>query len=348
MRLLVVDDDAVFREELAELLRDDRHDVEVAPSVAKALEALARAEFDVVLTDLKMPRQGGLDLLREVRARYPATFVVMVTGHATVETAVTALQAGAAEYIQKPFRLDRIREVLQRVEQEARYVPGRGVSPDPDALVRVWARDASRPILHLTTRTPRPVPGVTVAAPDLEDPSAIRAQVEAFLADRPRAAVLLEGIDRLLAHHRRGDIVAFLGDLQHRLEGRGPFVVTFDPARISVASAREVRAAVAGSATRLTLEALANPVRRAVLRRAAEGPCSFSEALRAAGLEESPKLAFHLRRLLDDELLGHEGEEYRITPKGRQAVAWLDEVEALERPGATSGGALPFPGASPA
>ena len=71
MRLLVVDDDAVFREDLAELLRDEGHEVAVAPSAPKALEALTEGEFEVVLTDLKMPRQSGLDLLRVVRQRWP-------------------------------------------------------------------------------------------------------------------------------------------------------------------------------------------------------------------------------------------------------------------------------------
>jgi len=341
VRLLVVDDDPVFREEIAELLQDDHHEVTTSPSVPKALEELARDEFDVVLTDLKMPRQGGLDLLREIRARYPSTPVVMVTGFATVETAVAAMKAGAAEYVQKPFKIEQVREVLARLEAESRFVPGSERPPDPDALARSWARKNGTAVLHLTSRTPRPSPGVTVVVPDLENPSAIRDQVVAYLADHPKAGVLLEGVDQLLAHHRRADILAFLEDLRTRLDGRGPFVVTFDPERVSAAGARDVRAAVAGPATRLTLEALANPVRRAVLRRAADGPCSFTEALKAAGLEDSPKLAFHLRRLLDEGLLAHEGENYRITPKGREAIAWLAAVDHLARHGEATSGAFP-------
>ena len=338
MRLLVVDDDAVFREELADLLRDDRHEVTASPSVPKALEALAGAEFDAVLSDLKMPRQGGLDLLREVRARYPTTPVILVTGFATVETAVAAMKAGAAEYVQKPFKIEQIREVLARLEEESRFLPGGERPPSPEALARSWARQSGTIVLHLTTRPVRAAPGVTVEVPDLENPSAIRDQVATFLAEHPKAGLLMEDVDRLLAHHRRSDILSFLDDLRQRMEGRGPFVVTFDPKRISATSARDVRAAVAGPATRLTLETLANPVRRAVLRRTADGPCSFTEALKAAGLEDSPKLAFHLRRLVDDGLVAHEGESYRITPKGKEAIHWLSEADTLARyDGATSG-----------
>ncbi len=340
MRLLVVDDDAVFREELAELLRDDRHEVTVSSSVPKALEELAAGEFDAILSDLKMPRQGGLDLLREVRAHYPATPLVMVTGYATVETAVAAMKAGAAEYLQKPFKIEQVREVLGHLEQESRFLAGGDHPPGPDALARDWSREGDA-VLHLTTRAVRASPGVTVEVPDLKNPSAIREQVVAFLAGHPKAGLLLEDVDRLLAHHRREDILAFLDDLRSRLEGRGPLVVTFDPRRISAASARDVRAAVSGPATRLTLETLANPVRRAVLRRAADGPCSFTEALKAAGLEDSPKLAFHLRRLVDDGLLAHEGENYRITPKGKEAVHWLGEMDSLARHGTLSSGAYP-------
>jgi hypothetical protein len=300
----------------------------------------------VILSDLKMPRQGGLDLLREVRARYPSTPVVMVTGFATVETAVAAMKAGAAEYIPKPFQIEQVREVLDHLEEESRFVPGSDRPPNPDSLARSWARKGGTAVLHLTSRSPRPSPGVTVVVPDLENPSAIRDQVVGFLSEHPKAGVLLEGVDRLLAHHRRADILAFLEDVRARLDGRGPFVVTFDPERISAAGARDVRAAVAGPATRLTLEALANPVRRAVLRRAADGPCSFTEALKAAGLEDSPKLAFHLRRLLDEGLLAHEGENYRITPKGREAIVWLGGVDTLARHGESISGAFPQASAS--
>ena len=340
VRLLVVDDDAVFREELADLLRDERHEVTTSPSVPKALEELANAEFDAVLTDLKMPRQGGLDLLREIRAHYPTTPVIMVTGFATVETAVAAMKAGAAEYVQKPFKIDQVREVLARLEQESRFLSGGDRPPNPDALARAWVRRDGVAVLHLTTRAVRPSPGVTVEAPDLENPSAIRGQVTTFLADHPKAGLLLEDVDLLLAHHRRADILQFLEDLRHRMEGRGPFVVTFDPKQISATSARDVRAAVAGPATRLTLETLANPVRRAVLRRAADGPCSFTDALKAAGLEDSPKLAFHIRRLVDDGLVAHEGESYRITAKGKEAILWLSEADALARHDIATSGAF--------
>ena len=341
MRLLVVDDDAVFREELAELLRDEHHEVTVSPSVPKALEELATAEFDAILSDLKMPRQGGLDLLREVRAHYPSTPVVMVTGFATVETAVAAMKAGAAEYVQKPFKVEQIREVLGRLEEESRFLAGGDRPPTPESLARAWTKQQGTAVLVLTTRAVRPSPGVSVQAPDLENPTAIRDQVTAFLAEHPKAGLILEDADRLFAHHRRTDILTFLDGLRQRMDGKGPFVVTFDPKRISAASVRDIRASVAGPSTRLTLETLANPVRRAVLRRADDGACSFTEALKAAGLEDSPKLAFHLRRLVDDGLLSHEGESYRITPKGKEALLWLSAADGLARHGGQTSGAFP-------
>ena len=87
---------------------------------------------------------------------------------------------------------------------------------------------------------------MTVLVPDLKSPSSIREQVVTFLVEHPKAGLLLEDLDRLLEHHHREDILAFLDDLRGRMEGRGPFVVTFDPKRTSGASARDVRAAVSG------------------------------------------------------------------------------------------------------
>jgi predicted transcriptional regulator len=75
------------------------------------------------------------------------------------------------------------------------------------------------------------------------------------------------------------------------------------------------------------LEALSSPIRRRVLFRLTKGAASFSEAMHAAELDDSPKLAFHMHRLIDEGLIVHLHEQYRLTPKGQSAVAILREME---------------------
>src|ERR1700689_3999893 len=102
MRVLVVDDDAEFREELTGLLQERGHSVANASSAAQGILALERDEFDVMFNDLRMGRHSGLELLTQARERWPRLVVVMLTGNATVESAVRALQLGAFDYLRKP------------------------------------------------------------------------------------------------------------------------------------------------------------------------------------------------------------------------------------------------------
>jgi len=321
VHLLIVDDDAVFREELGDLLTSDGHHVATAPSVPKAIEQLEERDFDVVFTDLKMPRQSGMDLLKQVRLRWPRTLVVMVTGFASVDTAVEAMKVGAFDYIRKPFQLEQVHQVLALAHQELQFRAAPDGGRSVDAMVRRWADREGLEVLHLTPRKVRPHEHVQVFVPDLENPFRIADTVTAFLSTHPKTGLVLEGAETLFRQHRRKDILDFVEGLRRRMEAHGPFVITFDPKQINAGDVADLRAAVVAATTRSTLEA--------VLRRAAEGPCSFTEAMKAAGLDDSPKLSFHLRRLVEDGLLAHQGDEYRITPRGRESIRLLGEIDAM-------------------
>ncbi len=342
MRLLVVDDDGVFRQELSELLEQDGHQVVSVPSVPKAVEALQVDEFDLIFTDLKMPRHNGLELLREVRSRWPRTHTVMVTGFATVDSAVEAMKLGAFDYVQKPFKIDQIHKVLHLAQQETEF-QGRGAPPaNVEAILRRWTRDGFA-VLLVTSQPPPAHAGVTVLVTPPE-PHRIRDSLEAFLPGHPKAGVVLDGVDRLFDGSNRGGFLRFVQSIRERLADAGPLVVTYDPARLSPDEVDELQAALAAPVTRSTLEALSNPIRRSVLQRAGHGPVSFTQALDAAGIDDSPKLAFHLRRLVDEGLLGHAGDQYRITPRGEEALRLLAQWDTLAATGRASSAAFPRSG----
>jgi ActR/RegA family two-component response regulator len=341
VRLLIVDDDAVFRQELAELMEQDGHGVTAVASVPKAVEALEAAEFDLIFTDLKMPRHNGLELLREVRSRWPRTLTVMITGFATVDTAVEAMKAGAFDYIQKPFRVPQVQKVLQLAEQEIQFQGRGGPPPDVDAIVRRWA-EAGLSVLLVSARATPPQPQVTTLLTPPE-PAAIRDYIENFLPTHPTPGIILEGVDRLFAAPQRGGFLPFVESIRVRLGDAGPLVVTYDPTRLSAAEGEDLQAALAGPVTRSTLEALSNPLRRAVLQRAGQGTISFTQALEAAGIDDSPKLSFHLRRLVEEGLLGHSGETYRITPRGEESLRLLVQWDSLSAGSRASSAALPRP-----
>src|SRR5258708_31136137 len=77
---------------------------------------------DIVIADLRLPNLSGAELLRKIKSRLPATEVVIMTGHGSIESAVEAMKSGAYDYIQKPFRVEELRMLLRRMEEKIRLV----------------------------------------------------------------------------------------------------------------------------------------------------------------------------------------------------------------------------------
>jgi len=102
-RILVADDEAGIREFITDVLELDHHAVVEAADGAAAAKLLDERGFDLVITDLKMPRMDGMQLLRKVRAEQPEVEVIVMTAHGSVDTAVEAMKLGAFEYLQKPL-----------------------------------------------------------------------------------------------------------------------------------------------------------------------------------------------------------------------------------------------------
>lgn len=114
MRLLLVDDEDDFRESAALFFRRQGHDVIDVASGDEALAVLARKQFDVAVIDVHMPMMDGVDLLRRVRKDDDDLQVVMLTGGATVSTAVASMKAGAVDYVSKPIRLAELDRLLRK------------------------------------------------------------------------------------------------------------------------------------------------------------------------------------------------------------------------------------------
>jgi len=107
-RIMVVDDEKNIREALGGVLADEGDSVVSAPDAESALRALATERPDVVLLDIWLPGMDGISALKEIRARDPEVEVIMISGHASIETAVEATKLGAYDFIEKPVSLDKV------------------------------------------------------------------------------------------------------------------------------------------------------------------------------------------------------------------------------------------------
>ena len=132
MDILLVDDEEEFAESLSDRLGMRGHKVRTALDGTSALDQIAEREPDVMVLDVLMPGVSGIEVLKEVRQRAPLVEVILLTGHATVDMAVTGLKAGAFDFVEKPVPLEELLEKLEaarlrRVEHEEKIIRAEGI-----------------------------------------------------------------------------------------------------------------------------------------------------------------------------------------------------------------------------
>ncbi|MDD2716413.1 MAG: sigma-54 dependent transcriptional regulator [Candidatus Wallbacteria bacterium] len=113
-RILIVDDESIMLNALADTLKSEGYEIFTAGNGSTALKLLSDADFDLLITDLRMSGLSGLDLLQKARELHPSLIVIVMTAYGTVEAAVSAMKQGAFDFIEKPFSYDKIRFSIQR------------------------------------------------------------------------------------------------------------------------------------------------------------------------------------------------------------------------------------------
>ncbi len=113
IKILIVDDDKTIADILKDFISDKERMIDVCYDGLTAVENLQNNLYDLVILDLIMPRIGGLDVLKYAKKANSDILVVIITGHASLETAITAIKEGAYDYLRKPFKLEEIRIVVE-------------------------------------------------------------------------------------------------------------------------------------------------------------------------------------------------------------------------------------------
>lgn len=121
-RILVVEDDRFFRQIYADLLKEGGYEVDTVASGTKALDLLGGSNYQLVITDLVMQGMSGIELLTRVKQQSPTVDVIIVTGHANVESAVMALKNGARDYILKPFKHEEFKHTVALCLEQRRLI----------------------------------------------------------------------------------------------------------------------------------------------------------------------------------------------------------------------------------
>ena len=119
-KLLIADDEKITLKNLEHAMKKEGYEVVGTHSGSNALKLIDEKEFDVVLTDLRMEKVDGMQILKRCRELYPDIEVVMITGYATVQSATEAMKKGAYDYITKPFKLDEVRRVVREAIEKVK------------------------------------------------------------------------------------------------------------------------------------------------------------------------------------------------------------------------------------
>jgi len=112
IKILIIDDDKVIADILSDLIADSQRSVDICYDGLTAIECIQKDSYDLIIVDLVMPKVGGLDILKFVKKSNPDSIVIILTGYASVDTAITAIREGAYDYIRKPCKLEEIKIVI--------------------------------------------------------------------------------------------------------------------------------------------------------------------------------------------------------------------------------------------
>jgi DNA-binding NtrC family response regulator len=143
-KALVIDDEQIVLDSVSKILTDEQYDVDASLSGREGLNQAIGKEYDIVLTDIRMPDIGGMKVLRDVKRAKPSLPVVIITGYATVKSAVQAMKLGAADYIEKPFTPDQLlKSVVSALEQAATQAPEEQALVHREEMIKVLEKAAT-------------------------------------------------------------------------------------------------------------------------------------------------------------------------------------------------------------
>jgi DNA-binding NtrC family response regulator len=141
--VLVIDDEQIVLDSVKKILTQENYEVDMAVSSRKGLDLATGRDYDLVLSDIRMPEIGGMRVLRDIKRAKPHLPVVIITGYATVQSAVQAMKLGATEYIEKPFTPEElVQAVNSAIESSSRQTPEEQRIIHKEQIVTVLERAA--------------------------------------------------------------------------------------------------------------------------------------------------------------------------------------------------------------
>ena len=143
-RALVIDDEQIVLDSVRKILADEDYEVDSTLSGREGIALAVKANYDIVLTDIRMPDIGGMRVLRDVKRAKPSLPVIMITGYASIQSSVQAMKMGATDYIEKPFTPDQlIKAIAAALDTAAAQEPEAQIVTHREEILKVLERASS-------------------------------------------------------------------------------------------------------------------------------------------------------------------------------------------------------------
>ena len=153
-KVLVIDDEKIVLDSVKKILSGENFDVEGSLSSKKGLDLAISKDYDIVLVDIRMPEIGGMRVLRDIKRAKPYLPVMIITGYATVQSAVQAMKLGAVDYIEKPFTPEQLVDAVKSaLEVTATMEPEEQKIIHKQEVIKVLERAGTVSYTHLTLPT---------------------------------------------------------------------------------------------------------------------------------------------------------------------------------------------------
>lgn len=352
MNILVVDDNEVVRRELSEWLIRSGNEVKSAESGEKAIEMAKKLDFNLVLTDLKMPGMDGIKAVKHIKRIKPRTRAIMMTGYGSIDTAVKAMKLGFSDYICKPFEAAKLKLVLddaaKKIEKENKSkkleLNDKFEYMDAFEYFRSLIKEYNG--LCITKTSPDIIKerygleniSILWLTSDSREDSCITPQniydlklhIEFFLNENPNGVILFDGMETLIKQHSWEVVKKFLHDvLVNFLYEPTRLIISVNSNDIDDNILVELKNMLTTPYIQLISESLSGPIRRNILKYLfINDQSSFTGILKELNIKDPPKLSFHLRKLVSDGIIQKNDKRiYSLTKIGKKVASLLESLE---------------------
>ncbi len=352
--ILIVDDDETVIEAVQASLENENYNVISAGSGKEALEKFDENEVDIIVTDIRMPEVDGLELLKRVKDRSPATKVIMMTAYASVDSAVEAMREGASDYIRKPIEVKDIRttilgavenlELEQYKEKTNTIRKGRGEGKPYETFANLVER-GKRGLCFFKTK-PKNLKGleekielIKLSKEGIEPRNLdrIKETIQEKISQHGSLVILVDDLDYLLEYNSIDEIEKFINSLEKDIVGKNStLIISGKMENIEEEYEDELEYMASDIPARIISDSLSNHIRRKVITELSkyENKASFTTLSKETGIDDSPKLSFHLKKLESAGLIEKDREKrYRLTEAGENAAETLEKLREVQGEG---------------